>query len=275
MKWLRFFFSHSLFIAICAIALCFETALILQQTLSIWFYSFIFFATLCSYNFYWLLSKYSFSAQNFKQLIQHNSSNSLFFLFSGVATFICSLQLLPLLPVISVAVILTLLYTIPLLPFNILKRTRKAGLIKTLLLAFTWAFITVCLPYVQTGINNLTLMFPLLAVRFLFMLMLCIIFDVRDIAVDKIHGLQSLTTIIPLKAVHFLMITVFSIYAILLFYYNQYFFTNTQTTAFLVAGITALAAYFFSLRKQNYFYYYFLIDGLMLFSAVLTYLVSI
>ncbi len=274
MKWLQFILSHSLFIAFCAVALCWQTALLLQQQLSLSFYSFIFFSTICSYNFYWLLSKYSFSTQNIKQFLGQNYSNSLFFLAAGAGTLICMLQLAPLLPVIFSAAILTFLYAVPLLPFAIVKPARKAGLLKTILLAFTWAFITVYMPYVQTGLHSTNQLLPLLANRFLFMLMLCIIFDERDTAIDKIRGLHSLTTIIPAKAVQVLMAVVFTAYILLLFYSSN-FYSAAQTTALLLAGIAALTAYYFSLRKQNYFFYYFLVDGLMLFSAVLTYLVSI
>src|SRR6186997_2101526 len=61
MKWLQFILSHSIFVAICAVALSFQTTQLLQLHINPFIYGFIFFATLCSYNFYWILSKLSFA----------------------------------------------------------------------------------------------------------------------------------------------------------------------------------------------------------------------
>ena len=61
MKWLHFILSHSIFIAVCAVALAFQTAQLRHFTNSVFVYGFIFFATLCSYNFYWILSRFSFA----------------------------------------------------------------------------------------------------------------------------------------------------------------------------------------------------------------------
>jgi 4-hydroxybenzoate polyprenyltransferase len=171
--------------------------------------------------------------------------------------------------------LLTLLYTIPLLPFKIFHIARKAGLLKTFLLAFTWAFVTVYIPYKQTPTGNFITLIMLFNNRFLFMLMLCIIFDARDTRVDKIRGLQSLTTIIKPATVQYIMLGIFAAYIlngiVLRVYYNEVM----QIIALLVTGVVTAVVYFFSLKKQGYFFYYFLVDGLMLFSALATYVASI
>ena len=61
MRVLYFILSHSIFIAVCAVALTFQTALLLKVDINLFVYGFMFFATLCSYNFYWIVSKASFT----------------------------------------------------------------------------------------------------------------------------------------------------------------------------------------------------------------------
>ena len=61
MRFLHFILSHSIFIALCAMGLCYQTSLVLHTQNSLSLYGFIFFSTICSYNFYWLLSKFYFT----------------------------------------------------------------------------------------------------------------------------------------------------------------------------------------------------------------------
>lgn len=275
MKWLHFILSHSIFIAICAVALCYQTAILLHINLTGYLYAFIFFSTVCSYNFYWLLSGYVFSGHSLKVFLPQYLSNAIVLVLGGMGMLYTIFHITELLPVIMLGLICTLLYTIPLLPFKIFHLARKAGLLKTFLLAFTWAYVTVYIPYSQTPTGNFVTLVMLFNNRFLFMLMLCIIFDARDTKVDKIRGLQSLTTIIKLSTVQYIMITIFAVYLINGIVLRVYYDEIMQIIALLVTGVITAVVYFFSLRKQGYFFYYFLVDGLMLFSALATYVASI
>ena len=275
MKWLQFILSHSIFIAVCAVALCFQTGVLLHIKLTGYLYAFIFFSTLCSYNFYWLLSGFVFSGQPVKLFLKQYYSNAIVLIIGSIGLLYSTLFIVNLLPVISLGLVLTLLYTIPLLPFKIFHIARKAGLLKTFLLAFTWAFVTVYIPYKQTPAGNFITLVMLLNNRFLFMLMLCIIFDARDTNVDKIRGLQSLTTIIKPATVQYIMFVIFAAYIINGIVLRIYYDELMQVIALLVTGVITAVVYFFSLKKQGYFFYYFLVDGLMLFSALATYVASI
>lgn len=275
MKWLHFILSHSIFIAVCAVGLSFQTALLLHINLTVHLYSFIFFSTLSSYNFYWLLSAYAFSGQSVRTVVKRYFSNVIIFAIAIAGLMISLPYITSLLPVIGVGLILTLLYTIPLLPFKIFHITRRAGLLKTFLLALTWTFVTVYIPYKQVPTGNLTTLAMLFANRFLFMLMLCIIFDARDTNVDKIRGLQSLTTIIKARTVQSIMFVIFAAYIINGIALRIYYDEPTQVIPLLITGVVTAMVYFFSLKKQGYFFYYFGVDGLMLFSALTTYVASI
>jgi hypothetical protein len=275
MKWLQFILSHSIFIAICAVALCFQTAILLHINLTVYLYAFIFFSTICSYNFYWLLSAYFFSARPLPVFFKQYYTNVIVFAVGSIGMIWSVQYMVNLLAVISLGMVFTLLYAIPLLPFKIFRIARKAGLLKTFLLAFTWSFVTVYIPYKQSPAGNFITLVMLFNNRFLFMLMLCIIFDARDTKVDKIRGLQSLTTMIKPSTVQYIMFTIFAAYIINGIVLRAYYDDPVQIIALLVTGVITAVVYFFSLQKQGYFFYYFLVDGLMLFSALATYVASI
>ena len=111
MKWLRFIVSHSIFVAVCAAALCFQTAVLLQVKLSAWFYIFIFFSTICSYNFYWLLSNYSFVPQKIVFHLRKYFSNSLVLVIAAAGLVISLFHLAEIIPVIAIAALLIRFYT--------------------------------------------------------------------------------------------------------------------------------------------------------------------
>lgn len=280
MRLLYFIVSHSLFIAICAAALCFQTALLLHIKLSAWFYIFIFCATISSYNFYWLLSGWAFSKTDLSKYLAGHVSNLWVFFIACIGLVISFFNVQQILPAIAAAAGLTFLYAVPLLPIKQLQFTRKAGLLKTILLALTWAFITVWLPHVYASeynaqAYNMQALALLFCIRFVFMLLLCIMFDARDTEVDKIKGLQSLTTLLSAKTVKVIMLLLFAVYLMLGLLFRFYFNNIPQIIAFLITAASVAVIYRLSFKKQGYLFYYFIVDGLMLFSAAAAFIASI
>lgn len=276
MKWLHFILSHSIFIAVCALALTFQTALLLQINIDLFVYGFIFFATLCSYNFYWILSKLSFATKrNIPAILKKQATGCLMLFISSVGLLYCLLQSAVPFHFVATAFLLTVLYAVPLLPFSFLKFTRKAGVLKTILLAFTWAYVTVIIPLQKDyGLLNGADLF-ILSRRFLFMLMLCIIFDNRDKDLDKIRGLRSLATDLRASTLRLLIYIIFILLFSSNFLFRNYGITLSQSIALQVSTLALLAVYFYSNKKQGYLFYYFFVDGMMLFSALATYVASI
>jgi len=276
MKWLHFILSHSIFIAICAVALAFQTAQLLQFETHVSIYGFIFFATLCSYNFYWLLSKFSFAGKSFfTGLLKKESASVCLLIFSAAGLLFCLLKSPLQTGHVATALLLTIVYSIPLLPFKFLRFTRKAGVLKTTLLAFTWVYVTAFLPMQKSYALLDSADFFILTRRFLFMLMLCIIFDSRDIAVDKIRGLRSLATDLNPATLQILIYSIFVVMFATNFLCTFYGMTGYQSIALQTSTIALLVVYFYSTKKQDYFFYYFMVDGLMLFSALTTFIASI
>jgi hypothetical protein len=276
MKWLHFILSHSIFIAICAVAMSFQTAQLLHFEISVFVYGFIFFATLCSYNFYWILGRFTLAGRvDFTAFFKKEATALYLLFFSAAGLLACFFRSsLPLNHVIF-AILLTVIYSIPLLPFSFLRFTRKAGVLKTTLLAFTWMYVTAYLPMQKNYAMLDAADFFILTRRFLFMLMLCIIFDSRDIAVDKIRGLHTLATDLGTATLQYLVYIIFIVLFATNFFSTYYGMTSYQSIALQTSTITLLIVYFYSTREQGYLFYYFIVDGLMIFSALATCIASI
>ncbi len=275
MRFLHFILSHSIFIAFCALALCFQTSLLLHFTVDVYLYAFVFFATLCSYNFYWMLGSYSLARSSPAAFLKKHYTNIIFFFIAAAGLFICLLHVKGLIPLAVIAVLLTLLYAVPLMPFKVLHFTRRAGFLKTILLSFTWAFVTVYIPCKIADVPGAATIWFLFSNRFLFMLMLCIIFDKRDEQLDKIRGLHSLATDVNPVTLRYIMLAIFIAFMANGILLRTHFKDFLQIAALLITGVVTVIVYLYSQKKQGYFFYYFLVDGMMLFSALTTYVASI
>lgn len=275
MAWLRFILSHSIFISFCAVALCFQTDTLLHTTSNKYIYGFVFFATLSSYNFYWIISKYSFSDNRaLPVFIKKHFSYLCMFSLAGIGMLYCIYFLPYIYFYVGVAIALTLLYSLPLWPFKFAAMARRAGFLKTTLLSFTWAYVTIVIPAIPILHTQTLPVISLFAARFFFMLMLCIIFDMRDMAIDKMHTLHSLATDVSHVSLKIIMAIVFILYALTGVWVRNYFNDDPQIIAFIITGIIVWIVYRFSFKKQGYFFYYFLVDGLMLVSAIATYIAA-
>ncbi|MFT3981473.1 MAG: hypothetical protein QM687_13440 [Ferruginibacter sp.] len=275
MRWLHFILSHSVFIAVCALALCYQTYTLLHIEGNPWVYVFIFFSTLCSYNFYWLISKYAFSDRLILPFVEKNISYLLVFALAAAGMLLSVIQIPQALPWICCGVLLTLLYSLPLWPFAFAKQLRRLGFLKTTLLAFTWSFVTVVIPAFAKDQAAWEPVLILLLARFFFMLMLCSIFDMRDVKMDKIHSLRSLATDVSKATLGKIMLAVFVLYMAAGLLVRYHFNDNAQLLAFVITGFCVWYVYRLSLRPQGYIFYYFIVDGLMLFSGLATFIAEI
>ncbi|MBP6431787.1 MAG: hypothetical protein KA319_08475 [Ferruginibacter sp.] len=251
-------------------ALSFQTLLLNQYPINIFNLGFVFFATLFSYNLYWQLSKQSIFLFSKKESGTYISL-ALYFLLMIVCVIQSPLKFRVLYP----AIILNGLYILPILPFKQLSFLKKFGFAKTFLLAFTWAYVTIVLPLNKPFLylNNAKLL--LFCNRFLFMLILCIIFDSRDILVDKIKGMHSLATDIKPKILKIITLICFALLLFTNYGLHQHGLYLPHNIALLIAIVALAILYYLSFKKRGYLFYYFFVDGMMLLSAILTYLASV
>ena len=269
-----FILSHSVFVSLCAAALVVQTSLLLQQPVNAFLPAFVFFATLGSYNLYWFLSKLSTANQFTVTGVFRQKLSLTMMLVAGIGAVITFFKTeLVILPV-AIGVCCTLLYTVPFL-FQYNAVIRRAGFAKTFLLAFTWMFVTGYFPLYKVvfPLNGVALL--LLINRFSFILLLCIIFDNRDIASDKVKGLHSLATDINAIAVRWIVIFSFVSFFATVYLLRANGISLLQSVTLHITGLLTLATYQYSLKKRGYTFYYFWVDGLMFLSALSTTLASI
>lgn len=276
MRWLHFILSHSIFISFCAVALCYQTYELLRIPADNVVYVLVFSSTLCSYNAYWLLSKLSFNSKlSFRGFITRHLSNVLLFTASSISVLLCLYYIPEVIELLLIGGLLTVLYTAPLWPGRWVRPAKNLGFIKTFLLALTWTYVTIAIP-AQLKVSEVDQTFALLfAARLLFMLMLCAIFDSRDSEIDKVRGLKSLATDVSSKTLHAIMLGSFILYLIAGTALRSQLHSPSQTAAFVITGAVVLLVYMLSLKKQGYIFYYFIVDGLMLFSALATFVAAI
>jgi len=91
------------------------------------------------------------------------------------------------------------------------------------------------------------------------------------VAFDKIRGMRSLATDLSPRTLRLLIIILFILLFGTNFAYIWMGISFPHTIALQVSTIALLITYFYSTRKQGYFFYYFFVDGMMLFSAVFTF----
>jgi 4-hydroxybenzoate polyprenyltransferase len=272
MRALHFILSHSIFVACCAVGLCFQTNILLHIPHNQNLYGFVFFSTICSYNFYWLVSKYYFSDRNLVVLfIKNQFTFFLIFLVAAIGASYFLWQLPSLFPFIGVGIFFTLLYSLPLWPFGFTKKLQTAGLFKTILLSITWAYVTTFLPALDANNNNFIPTLSLILLfftRFFFMLLLCIIFDTRDISIDKVNGLHSLATDVSKKKLRTVLFIVYFLHLIMALFFCFCYANLAQASAYIFVGVIFWVMYVQSQKNKSYVFYYFGVDGLMLLSAV-------
>lgn len=275
MRVIQFIFLHAFFAAFCAVALCFETTHLLGLGHGAYLYAFVFFATLGSYNFHLLMGAWYAEGGSLSILLKQHRVAAGFVVVAAIALLYLAPKLWHLWPYLLVAALATACYSLVLLPIAALAPLRRAGFAKTLLLALTWTFVTALLP-LQNHIGNLRLLdMVLLLQRFFLMLQLCLLFDLRDTAIDKIKGLHSLATDMSPAAIQRLFYLLGGAYllasAFVAFWLNAY----TVLAAYLCVQVTVIALCRVPLQKRGYFFYYFWVDGIMLLSGLLTGLASL
>ena len=174
-------------------------------------------------------------------------------------------------PVIAVSIglgVLSLAYSLPILPFAQKKRLKDWGILKLILLSLVWTCVTVLMPmfYWHKSFENYEVEFML---RFVFMLPLCIAFDIRDMETDKTNSIYTLPNAIGLqrclKMINFFLL-LFGLLAI--WQYIRYPILPRFVSALVIIGLTKAMLYF-SRKVNTDVFYLLLVDGMMLVYALL------
>lgn len=258
MKFLKiifnFYINASIHVALAVFSLVRITELYLDLPFNKNLDFFIFFGTITGYNFI----KYAGIAKLHHRSLTKNLKIIQFFsliCFLLSLFFASKLKLQTLFYFLPLS-LLTLLYAIPFLN-GFSKNLRNIGTIKIFIIALVWALTTVLLPVVdvQKSIEIKTVL--LIMQRFLFVIVLTIPFDIRDIRFDY-RSLQTLPQVLGIERAKKLGFVLLGITIVLEFFVTP---NVNFKTVFLIIFFILLTLLQRAKRKQMKYYASFLVEA--------------
>jgi 4-hydroxybenzoate polyprenyltransferase len=267
----NFFIFSSLYIALCAVIMVYQVHLLFPAAeISPVLYVFIFFSTVCSYNFHWYLTRQSVSASERLKWALHYKWLHLILYFIGlIGSVICFFVLKQQWFWIALGAFITFLYSAPKIPQKIFIGLRRIAIGKTIFLAFVWMYVTTLLPLLISGKPWQTDFTWLACSRFFLIYAICILFDYRDREDDKADGIRSMITWLNERGINNLFalsIVLFAVCTTALYFSG---FSLTITSLLLTPGAIAVALYNYAKKNFSDYIYYFVLDGLMMLSGLL------
>lgn len=272
-----FFLFGSIFISLCAVAMCIETNLLLDLPLNDHsFYLFVFGATLVQYNLHYLFK--TTAVVNSRRLAWSlkNKRTHKILIAAGLILIIYSLFSFHLHHFIILLILgaIAFLYSFPFLPFKQKKRIKDFGLMKIITLALLWTLVTVWLPVAEANYSGLS--FQLIFIRrFIFIFILCLLFDIRDTEVDRKENIATLSVMLGERKSYILCYFLLIIFAALSVVQFIYVPDTIQLAAMLVSAAVTVVTIEFSKRNNSDIVYLAYIDGMMLLQALLVIIGSV
>jgi 4-hydroxybenzoate polyprenyltransferase len=267
-----YFIFSSLFIAFCAVLMAHQANHLLQLDYDRKDYLlFVFFSTICSYNFHWYLTPESSTERiRVNWTHAHKKLHIILIIVGFIGAVYYALHFIQHWFWLGGAVFLTFLYSAPKLQFAFARFLRKIAIGKTIFLSVVWTYVTAILPVIFGGSGWRPEYILFCAARYFLIYAICIIFDYRDRETDRNEGIRSMVTYFDEAGVNRLFYFSLALHFILtaaLFYYQ--FSLPTIFYLFIPGIITAIVYGYAKTHFSDYLYYFFL-DGLMALSAVFT-----
>ncbi len=176
--------------------------------------------------------------------------------------------------VLSILGAVAFLYSYPAVPFSKKKRLKDYGLLKIVTLALLWTLVTVWFPATNMIVDK-ELYMLVFAKRFVFMFVLCLLFDIRDINVDSRESINTLPVILGRR--NAFIISYLGLFLFLILSIFKYILF--AETGFFIAMLLSSIATFFMIRITNVsssdFTYLGGVDGMMLLQGLLVILFSL
>ncbi len=164
---------------------------------------------------------------------------------------------------------LSLFYThFPYYLLRIKKRIKDFGLLKIVTLAFLWTLVTVWLPVDETNFSGFSFQLVFLR-RFMFIFILCLLFDIRDTEIDRKENIATLSVKLGIKNSYtlcYLLLIIFILPSIIQFIY---LYDSIQLMAMLISAAATAIIIEYSKKNNSDVVYLFYIDGMMLLQALL------
>lgn len=240
------------------------------------FYLFVFCATLCSYNFHWYLTP--FVPSDSPRIAWNHAHRRLLlgiYIVMLIASAILALRLIDNWLPLSIGVLATFLYTAPKIPHKYFSLLSKIAVGKTLFLTFVWMYVTTALPILISDAEWTTAHTLFCASRFFLIYAICILFDYRDREADRLQGVKSMITWMSEKNILLIFLASLVLFVISTVALGKQYFSAFSIILLLMPGGIVLGLYNYARKHFGDYLYYFILDGLMMFSSLLTLLFGI
>ncbi|MDX1940549.1 MAG: hypothetical protein SFU99_08355 [Saprospiraceae bacterium] len=154
-------------------------------------------------------------------------------------------------------------YVIPFLPKR--KRLRDLHYIKIFLIVVCWSFVTVVLPVFENHVINNIPMSIMAMERSCYIFALAMLFDIRDVSVDKanrVHTIPEGLGINRAKVLAYLALVIMVAFAWLNFRLDAYTLGNFLSIG--ISGILSAFLVYFSSEQRSDYFFCGLVDGMLL-----------
>lgn len=261
----NFYLNSSIHVALSVFALTYITLLEFGFPYENNVLYFVFFASITGYNFvkYFGVAKF-----HHRSLAKWLKAIQIFSFFAFVLMCYFGLRLSSTtLICIAIFGVVTFLYAIPFLPKNLFldqqNNLRSIGGLKIYLIGLVWMGVTVCLPIVENGYTLIdTDLFITALQRYLYVLVLMLPFEIRDLKYDSLK-LSTVPQKIGVKGTKLMGIVL-----IVVFFLLEFFKDETHQIKILVLLVLSLITALFVLlssKKQGTYYASFWVEALPVF----------
>lgn len=228
------------------------------------------------YNLHYLVKKNAHSNSSHFKWSNKNYTTHLFLTGAGMFSLIIALFNFKLHHYLLLLVfgIITLLYSLPVLPLANKKRLKDFGILKIIMLVLLWTLVTVWFPVDQVNIKDTSFILIFIR-RFIFLFALCLVFDIRDIEIDTIEKIKTIPIIIGVTKTYILSYILLSLFILIsLIQHLQVHDPGQLNAMMLSAGATFVMIEYIKKNKSD-ITYLACIDGMMLLQAMLVIIGSI
>jgi 4-hydroxybenzoate polyprenyltransferase len=268
---LKTFIYGAIFISLCTVGLCMETSLLLRLPFnSFYFYLLVFSATLGQYNIhYYIKREANPDSDRFFWSVQHKKVHLILNIIGAIGLIFGLFHLKPKnFIVLGIIAAITILYSFPFLPFKRKKRLKDFGLLKIFTLSYVWTLITVWFPVIT--LTKVTPDFQLIFIqRFVFMFVLCLAFDIRDMESDGKGSIHTLPVTLGKKKSYQIIIFSLAVFLIISLMHFRITLHFMQLNGMI---LSALATYFiieYAKTRNTDMIYLAGVDGMMMLQAIL------
>ena len=267
----------SVFISCCAFSLTIETYKLAGLPISLAMAVFVFLATLFTYN---LSSIYSFvrrpNQQRYKAGNEWWQRNKKALAIAGAVSIAAAVGVYLYFDlrinawIILHLAIISIGYTVPVIyKKDKVKPLRSIPLLKVFLIAYVWAVVTAGFPLLDAGVSALDVEGLMLVLRrFLFILALALLFDIRDYTYDRSKNTLTVPGLIGVRNTKAVSLVLLAVYTWLAGLSES----GEVLVALVASAVMAAFVVLFSDEHKPRIYYALLADGAMLLHAGLIYL---